>query len=366
MRQAGARHAVVKYSGRPRRAAAGTVAGMLALLASAPAAAFTSATAASCATSQKEFALLASMGMRDEAVKSWQSLPEPCRKALEQTGHAPSANAAPDAIVHYGEQLHALQKADHRSRLQQPLATVEVPQIDHSALAGLGPENLSRAVGGMLLDLTAAGLSSRHRHSQADAARSLSDLVRADENPWWRDRRPVSGQGNGGQGMAGQEDTESGIALQGQIPVPNVSRIPVPAAVSTASCQGNLEFLAPSLHPYPDPTLSQARSEFLAARIPDLIQGVRRQAADKNQVLRRLNETVAAIDTAAAKAKEQADDSDGRGDQVGTREVENDALSFDLQCLPEPSVHVTGLCEYINQRWTSLVYRTLIELYKRC
>lgn len=141
----------------------------------------TPATAAACEASQKEFALLASMGMRDEAVSAWKSLPASCRKALGQADKPPAANASATAILQYGAHLHAQYKNQHSNRLQQALTTVEVPEVNQSALAGLGPDNVSRAIGGMVLDLAATGLSSHQQHDLAKTARQLGDTVRGDE-----------------------------------------------------------------------------------------------------------------------------------------------------------------------------------------
>lgn len=310
-------------------------------------------TAASCEASQKEFALLASMGMRDEAVSAWKNLPASCRKAPGQAGKPPAANASAAVILQYGAHLHAQYKNQHSSRLQQPLAMVEVPEVNQSALAGLGPDNMSRAIGGMVLDLAASGLSSHQQHDLAKTARQLGDTVRGDEQRWW-DNPQSSGGGYGAPGPDG-------------VPGPAVSRIPLPAGMSSVSCQGTFAFLAPAMHDFPDATLRRIRTDLLAQSIPGTFQQIRRQAPNQNQAIQALKAELANIEASVARAKAQADESDGRGDQVSTREVENNTIGFALQCTPgEATIHMGGVCDYILWRRQSLVYRAMIDLYPRC
>ncbi len=320
---------------------------------STPASAAPAASTASCEASQKEFALLASMGMRDEAASAWKALPASCRKALGKTGKPPAANAAAGAILHYGAQLHAQYKNQHLRQLQQPLATIEVPEVNQSALAGLGPDNMARAIGGMVLDLAATGLSSHQQHDLSKAAAQLGDAVRGDEQRWW-DNPQSSGVGHGAPGQGGADGAP-------------VSRIPLPAGMSSASCRGTFAFLAPAMHDFPDATLRQARTDLLAQSIPDTFQQIRGQVPNKNQAMQALKTQLASIEATVARAKAQADESDGRGDQVSTREVENNKIGFALQCTPGvATIHMGGVCDYILWRWQSLIYRAMIDLYPRC
>lgn len=336
---------------------AGTVAtlamsGFMALLASTP------ATAASCDAATKEFALLASIGMRDETVKSWKNLPAACRKALAQSGTPPPTNASPDTILQYGAQIHAWQKDSHGSRLQQPLASADIPQVDQRALAGIGPDNLSRAMGGMLLDLAAAGLSSRQRHDQAGSVRALSDAVLGDEQREWQTAHSTTGAG-----IAGIEGVNPRVPSD---PPADITHLPVPDSVNSASCQGDFTFLAPVIPDYHDPMLRTFRTGRLAYRVQEAVHEVRSRTQNKNHAIQVLYEHIRIADSAAAHAKHQADSMDGRGDQVSTREVDNNAKTIALRCGQEPSIHAAGVCEYIVQRIHSLMLRSTVELVKRC
>ncbi|NLC36481.1 MAG: hypothetical protein GX772_08580 [Alcaligenaceae bacterium] len=144
------------------------------------------------------------------------------------------------------------------------------------------------------------------------------------------------------------------------------SQIPVPAAVRTASCQGTMGFLAPALYDYPDPLLKNLRTTVLNLSIPEQLQAVRNQTRDTGHAIQVLTNDVRETDRAAATARKTADDTDGRGFGVSTGEVDNNRLSFALQCHAGAAIHTKGLCEYINQRTMSLVRRTLIELIQRC
>lgn len=117
---------------------------------------------------------------------------------------------------------------------------------------------------------------------------------------------------------------------------------------------------------FPDALLRQDRTDLLAQSIPDTFQQIRRQVPNKNQAIQALKSNLANIEESAAQAKAQADESDGQGDQVSTRAVENNTPGFNPQCGGGASVHMSGVCGYITMRRQSLIYRAMIELYPRC
>lgn len=189
------------------------------------------------------------------------------------------------------------------------------------------------------LDVTAAAYNLKGRSAEATTARNLANQLRV-----------------GASAATGEGAAMAAVAAS--------DGIPVPAAASSASCSGDYSFLAPQLRAYQDPSLSVVRSNYLTQPISNDIAVLRSKGLDKQGAINAMLQNAALYDQTAREAAQQARDSDGHGD-VSIPQAQSDQLRLDFPC-DQTSIHASGVCTYIQHRWTSLYERTTAELIERC
>jgi len=308
-----------------------------------------------CGNEINEFALLASMDMRDEATQAYRKLARTCSAALAARASSSGAKLPRpeqrDRIVALGKQLYAARRDRQADTVGQSLAAADMPQVNTAALRGIGVENAAQAFGAMGLDIAAAGLQSGHRYSQAAQVRKLADQIRGNEP------RAGGASGGGASGGGGGMDAGPAAPPQPQIPLPT-------QAIEHASCQGNLGFLEPQLRAYRDSTLSGLRALALASSAADAISQARTQGLSKPQAISLARQQAASDDESAAQAAMTANQSDAQG-SVSVSQTVSDQLPLDFSC-QGPAVHASAVCAFISFRWSSLIVRTITQLMERC
>ncbi|BEP95800.1 hypothetical protein GmRootA79_41840 [Acidovorax sp. A79] len=304
------------------------------------------AAAADCPSNVREFALLAHMHMEAEGLAAYQVLQKDCAAALQQAwGDTQPRPDDMQQVLTLGRKLHAQARDQHARQASSAFSEGQIPLASADALRGLGPENAVRALGGMALDVLAAGLNSRQRISQAQTARQAADAFRGDEPRW--DAAPSRG---GPESMAPPQPE---IALDA-------------SAVNAASCSGAYGFLAPQLRPYIDSSLADVRQAILRESVSAMLAGARQQAGSKAQTLRLLDEQVKEYNRAANEAAQTANQTDGNSDSASTAKVVSDTLELNFPCSQGPAVHASAVCAYIGYRWGSLATRASAAMVERC
>lgn len=250
-----------------------------------------------------------------------------------------------------GRQLHAQARDANALRAGKALNEGQIPQASAEGLRGLGPDNVASALGGMVLDVAAAGLESRQRMAQAQDMRKAADAMRGNEPPWTGTRR--------GQGAA------TGTAGAGTAPQQPLIALDM-GAVNSASCSGTYGFLEPRIRPYAAASLASLRQAALGASIPEMLAGARDQAGTKEQALRLLNEQLAEYNRSANEAAQTANQTDGNGNSASIARASSDTLELGYPCDNGPSIHASAVCAYVAYRWGSLVTRASIALVERC
>ncbi|MBN9341347.1 MAG: hypothetical protein J0H52_14880 [Comamonadaceae bacterium] len=310
---------------------------------------------ADCPRLVREFALLAHMGMEAEGVAAYRELRlhKDCAAALPASAAdaslLPASSDVPQVMA-LGRQLHSQARDASARQAGKALSEGQIPQASAEALRGLGPDNVARALGAMVLDVAAAGLESRQRMQQAHSVRKAANEVRGDEPAWTGAR---AGQRAGAGTDAGPAPRQPRIALDAD-------------AVGAASCSGTYGFLAPSMRPYAAASLASLRQEGLNASIPEMLAGARAQAGTKAQALRLLGEQLVEYDRAANEAAQTANQTDGSSNSASIARASSDTLELGYPCDNGPSIHASAVCAYVAYRWGSLVTRASIALVERC
>lgn len=301
---------------------------------------------ADCRHLVQEFALLAHMDMKAEGVAAYQELlaHKECVAALQSSPAdvLPAPSDVPPVLA-LGRKLHTQARDASARQAGKALSDGHIPQASAEALRGLGPENAVRALGGMAMDVLAAGLESRQRLPQAQSVRKVGDAIRGEEQRW-------TGAAGTGTGTAPRQPE---IVLDA-------------GAVNAASCSGTYGFLSPLMRPYTAPSLADARQAVLNQSMPELLTGARRQTGTKAQALTLLNEQMKEYNRAADEAAQTANHTDGSGNSASISRVASDTLELGYPCGPSAAVHAAAVCAYIAFRWGSLGTRTSIAMVERC
>ncbi|MGE8360686.1 hypothetical protein [Pseudomonas sp.] len=299
---------------------------------------------ANCDNKIKEFALLSHMEMTEEAASLYRELLIDCSTALSRAnGRSPPTLQQQDQWLVLGKALYLGRRDDSSQQALAALTGVQIAHVEGTELQGIGPDNMTKAIGGMALDTAANVLQNRGEWQKASDIQGLADRVRGDEKRWTPETQIAGAPG-------GNAASQPQVAL--------------PAILQQIDCNGDLSFLTPLLREYRDPLFQEPRHAILGASTPKMLNAARQLGQSKAETIQSSRLQSIEYDRSAAEAAQTAQQTDGHGNRSIPLAI-SDQLPLDFQCEVN-SIHASAVCDFIIMRWGSLASRATAAVVEKC